>query len=470
LKNTVPNSSQLRSAPWSWYLIAVVLLLPVLLPRSTGQFAWIDALNAVALGVFLVGGRPRGSRIRLPFLIPVAIISFGSLLAVTNARSVGQSLWTLVQDGYLYLWFILLVAVLAETGRLFAVRKLWIYTAVVVAVLGLAIVLLGGHGSLAGLVGPLGPRAAATFPNPNYLADYLVLSLFIVLSAASEMRGRVLWLASIALVVGLVATKSNGGAIALLSGLVVWGVLRAFALRVRPIAIAGACALILAVGVLGWGLVSEWRVGATLLSDLRQKSFAERVGSSSENRIRIWSQLRESYARSPLGIGPGNSRVRTVSVEQRARPGTSKAKEAHSDYLGYAIERGPIALVGLLMLLGAAFGRAFVSLRNAVRGTGKTAADGAFAAAMIGGLVASSVHSLVIEKLHFRHFWVFLAVLYVGTECTRAVAARSARGDTGGDPFPEDEALVPIHRDRRPHPAGRTVSGAAAATGSRGVR
>jgi hypothetical protein len=31
-------------------------------------------------------------------------------------------------------------------------------------------------------------------------------------------------------------------------------------------------------------------------------------------------------------------------------------------------------------------------------------------AALAGGLVATAVHSTVIEKLHFRHFWVFLAL------------------------------------------------------------
>jgi hypothetical protein len=36
--------------------------------------------------------------------------------------------------------------------------------------------------------------------------------------------------------------------------------------------------------------------------------------------------------------------------------------------------------------------------------------------------VASSVHSLVIEKLHFRHFWFFLAILT--TLCAAAPAAK----------------------------------------------
>jgi O-antigen ligase len=261
-----------------------------------------------------------------------------------------------------------------------------------------------------------------------------------------------------------VATKSNGGAIAFLSGLAVWGVLRAYSLRVRPLAIAGACALLIALGLLGWGLVSQGGVGASLWNDLRQKSFAERMTSSSESRMKIWSQLQESYARSPLGIGPGNSRVRTVSVEQRARPGVPKAKEAHSDYLGYAIERGPIALIGLLLLLGEAFRRAFIFLRNSVRGSAPPAA-GAFAAAMIAGLVASSVHSLVIEKLHFRHFWAFLAILVVGTEVTRLAASRGAR-PAGTLLHNVDDEPVPIALGRLRESVQREMPGRAAASSS----
>jgi hypothetical protein len=46
-------------------------------------------------------------------------------------------------------------------------------------------------------------------------------------------------------------------------------------------------------------------------------------------------------------------------------------------------------------------------------------------AAFLGALAASSMHSLVIEKLHFRHFWLLLAL--ITTMCTGAPAAPVAR-------------------------------------------
>ena len=41
---------------------------------------------------------------------------------------------------------------------------------------------------------------------------------------------------------------------------------------------------------------------------------------------------------------------------------------------------------------------------------GHAAADPALLAALLGGLVGTCVHSMVIEKLNFRHFWMFLSM------------------------------------------------------------
>jgi hypothetical protein len=38
-----------------------------------------------------------------------------------------------------------------------------------------------------------------------------------------------------------------------------------------------------------------------------------------------------------------------------------------------------------------------------------------WAASLAGALTASTVHSLTIEKLHFRHFWLMLALLWALT-------------------------------------------------------
>jgi hypothetical protein len=134
------------------------------------------------------------------------------------------------------------------------------------------------------------------------------------------------------------------------------------------------------------------------------------MSHSGEERGHIWQRLEESYRQYPLGIGPANSTTQPLDVSQQERAGVFVSKEPHSDYIGYAIERGPIAFFALLVLTWQAIAWVLRGRRALEMRTGDRAAAGILLAALLGGLVASSVHSIVIEKLHFRHFWVFLAM------------------------------------------------------------
>jgi hypothetical protein len=51
---------------------------------------------------------------------------------------------------------------------------------------------------------------------------------------------------------------------------------------------------------------------------------------------------------------------------------------------------------------------------------------GALVAALAGALACSAVHSLTIERLHFRHFWLLLAIVCALAETTRAARVRPA--------------------------------------------
>jgi O-antigen ligase len=210
--------------------------------------------------------------------------------------------------------------------------------------------------------------------------------------------------------VAMVLTKSNGGLISLAIGLVVWGVAKLSMLGVSKTRIVAAASLLAAtVLALGW-VYAQWGVGAPLMRTLEERSFFGRVHRSGDSRGAIWRELGESYESSPLGIGPGNSSLQTVAIGERQRRDSFQSKEAHSDYVGYAAERGPLGIAGLLLATWQA-----IALVVAARKRLKTFPLGAAAgvalwASLLGGLVAASMHSLVIEKMHFRHFWLFLAI------------------------------------------------------------
>jgi len=127
-----------------------------------------------------------------------------------------------------------------------------------------------------------------------------------------------------------------------------------------------------------------------------------------------------------------------VAIGERERPGSLRSKEAHSDYLAYALERGPFGLVGLLLWIGQGFAMVSGARRRlGLRAGGSEKGDGLWAA-FLGPLAGTAVHSTVIEKLHFRHYWLFLAIA-----CAMAGESRA------------DEEAAPAYGDAERTQTGR---------------
>jgi O-antigen ligase len=126
-----------------------------------------------------------------------------------------------------------------------------------------------------------------------------------------------------------------------------------------------------------------------------------------------------------MGIGPGNSGALTVGIADRVRPDSYRAKEAHSDYLGYAIERGPLGILGLIGFTVSTFLHVAGFWRHSRRGSGIASRRARlWTASMAAVLAASALHSVVIERLHFRHFWLFVALV-----CGSSLMASERSGD-----------------------------------------
>ena len=412
---------------WRTYLVLATLLAPVCVPMGPGQTAILDFLNLPALGVFLLL-LLAGRRIRTPLLFSVCVVSLGSLFATLSAPSMRMAILAVAQDAYLFLWFLLLVNVLRGERDLRAVRVAWMWAAVAVSLWALVQLFLTS-GTLAGLLGSRGFRPPGTLYNPNMLADYLVMSLFIGVSLVNDLPKLLVGLACGAIVLGLLATKSNGGMISLGAGVAVWCVVKALASRLPLRPVFAVLSLVVGLSGFAWWLHTEWKVGEAQLAALQRHTFAGRMEHSGESRGRIRDTLERTYARSPLGIGPGNSGALTLSIAERERPDSYQAKEAHSDYLAYAIERGPLGLAGLLImsLMGFAHAAGYWKFSPTSGIRGERAA--LWTASMAAALMSSAVHSTVIEKLHFRHFWLFLAVVCASTfVAKRHAARREARG------------------------------------------
>jgi hypothetical protein len=338
---------------------------------------------------------------------------------------------------------------MVRRGDLKPLRLTWLWAANLVAVYCIVLAVTHGGGLSAGLFGLRGFRPSATFYNPNMLADYLMLSVFVVLGLEGRTSWRLLVPSFILLVGATLLTKSNGGLISLAAGLAVWMVARAIARGNSVQRVAGVVALLLTVGVVGaWGLMVSGTGGA-LVHHLQTQSFMGRAGHSLESRQAIWEQLQRSYQRSPIGIGPGNSAEQILPIGERERPDSFRSKESHNDYLSYAIERGPLGIIGLLLAVVMVFlmvlrGRGRIGLREP-----SPAAAAALWASLLGALVGAAVHSAVLERLHFRHFWLFMAIV-----C--ALVARvpgSSRPVRPRTIIERAGSRLPVHRVPRQTPA-----------------
>lgn len=404
------RSARRPVAGWDLYLILTVVLAPVLIPMGPAQTAIIDLVNAIAIAIFLPKMITGGRAMWIPLILPAFLITVGSLIAVFNAVAPGASWLTLAQDAYLFVWFIVLVNVMRGRQELTKPRIAWVVVADVVAILGIVMVMIQAHASLGGLVGPKGLRATSTFTNTNELASYLVLSLFVLLSLDRKVSPLFQWGSIGMLGMGLLATKSNAGMLSLAAGLAVWAPLRAWTRHRSPLKLAAGALLAVAAVMAIWWLSAGWGVGSAQLRRFEAQSSLARAGHSSEERSVIWGKLLTRYAKSPLGIGPGNSKWQPLSVSERERKQSYFSKEAHNDGLAYLIERGPLGLLGLLIALAQVIVMLTIWLRQS-RENGSPEDSGAVPAALAGAMVAWLFFSFTHETLHSRHYWVFLAMI-----------------------------------------------------------
>jgi O-antigen ligase len=410
---------------WDFYLVVATLLVPILYPPGPSQMAIVDPINAVALLVFFCTLLVYHIPLRLPLALPVFVALLGCSLAMFAANNVSASLLALLKDAYLYFWYAAMVAVLQPRGTLRAVRLTWVWTGIIVALVVYGEAAATGNFTVQALLLTNRERATGTFTNPNMLADYQVFSIFILLSLLKQVRLRFLIPALLFLVSSMVTAKSNGGLVSLVTGLTTWGFATAWARGVAPSRVIGVLVLTVAIISSAVWLHGEFGIGDSIVRKVTSHSFVGRMGHSGQARGQIWHRLVETYKTRPLGIGVKNSSEQIVAIGERERPNSYRSKEAHDDYLAFALERGPLGLAGLLLGTGMAFAMVGRGRKHLDRRLGSAEAGGAVWAAFLGALAASSMHSLVIEKLHFRHFWLLLAL--ITTMCTEAPAIAAPR-------------------------------------------
>jgi O-antigen ligase len=390
---------------WDLYLVAATALMPFVTGIAGTPLTWPDLVNLAGLLVFAGAVCVHRLRPEVPMPLAVLLAGAGSVIAVANAVSVPASELALVQDLYLYVWAVALIALL----------RVAVAAAVILAVACVVEAWTHGTHSLARLLSPRGHRSYGWIGNANLCANLLFMGMFTVLGLERRLPRALAAAAFTLMGVGMLTTKSNGALFALAAGLATWALVRAHASGVPARHLAGIGSLAVATLLLSGWLVSETGFGGAWLREIRDHTVFARISRSSEGRGRIWERLGHQVERQPLGIGPGNSAAQYVEIGAREHKGTLQSKEAHNDYVAYAAERGPLGFAGLLAGITALGARLLRGRRALDARAGDRHRGAAMHAAFLGTLVAMLVQSWVIEQLHFRHIWWTFACMWAAT-------------------------------------------------------
>lgn len=418
---------------------SAIVLLPLLRPAGPGNTAPVDVPIAVAVVATAVRLARSGGRLRLPYLLPVAVLVVAGALGALHGPFPLQGLVALAQDLFLLGWCAAVAAAGRHPAVLARVVAAWTWSAVAWASILVAAVLTG-QTAIAGITQRDGSRAALTFGDANLAADYFVVSLLVVWAAGWPRRRGLRLAAYAVLVAALVTTGSNGGTVCLLVGVTVAVALEAWR-RSGP---AVAAAAFTALALVGGGAVAA--MSSTAVQQAAQTSnvpiLRDSVGRTDTSARQRALLLDETLALTRqggwLGLGP-NSTKSALDAAQ-----APFVKEAHDDYVAALVERGVLGVLGLLALWGA-LGR--MAWNAACRR--RLADDYAHVLPRPGGLVgamaAIAVAGLFYQTLHFRHAWALFGLV--------AALAWSGAGSVRDQ---EGDGPVPVRRTaaepRRPPP------------------
>jgi hypothetical protein len=387
---------------------AGVAMLPFL-AGGVGNAAPVDLFFALAVVGCLLWAGKTGRRLRFPYTVAVGLLVAGGALGALVGPVPKAGAIALVQDCWLVAWCWVVVNVAWSMDRLQTLVAAWVYSSIAWAT-ALVVGLIGHWTLLTGQTPEEGSRTTLTFLDPNYAGSYFFISIMIMWAAGRPRHGGLRAAAYALLIVALLSTGSMSAMISLGVGLGVAAVLGVY----RRSGLVPAVA-VLAVALLGTSLFAS----AVSVPELQRTARASphaflrdgigRGASSVSGRRTLLNEGMQLYRTGGLlGTGP-------VSTKQRLRADMAPvAKEAHNDYVAALVERGPLGVLGLALLLAA------VAIRVAPL-AGPRVANGLVSAgikpnALVGAVAGTIVAFAFNELLHVRHVWTlfaFVATLYL---------------------------------------------------------
>ncbi|SEL49755.1 oligosaccharide flippase family protein [Streptacidiphilus jiangxiensis] len=396
---------------------------PILQPTGPGHTSPVDLFTLATLLFTGVWAATSGRRLGAPYVLPMALLIIGGGIAGLAGPLPGTSLLQLVQDLVLIAW----TAALYNLGRrphvLGTLTAAFAYSAIGWAAL-LDLASVAHISAIEGISEADGNRLLFTFGDPNYAAAYWVVAILVVY-ATCRPRRRAARLAGYTLLLWAFAlSESNGGLLELVIAVVFVAAVRMWRRHGLVPAIAmvlvTAALLTTALNAVPLGTVQNW--AAQSGQPLLVNSIGRSDNSTSQRSTLIAESMQLYFSDGVLGSGP---RTTKQLLTDRQYP---YAKEAHDDYLAALTERGPLGVIGIVMLVLAGFLRSSRVLR-APPGRGAFGTQVPRPAGLVAALLAMGVAGAYYQVLHFRFVWIllaFVAVLAAGP--ARELVAERAGG------------------------------------------
>ena len=234
-----------------------------------------------------------------------------------------------------------------------------------------------------------GMRIKSTFKDPNVFAPFLVAAAILLLSTiicSKRVRLRHTLLFAL-FVFGILLSFSRGAWLHFAVSLGLFSGLHLFFLsdlRARKRLLISAIGFgIVLVPLFGW-LLTRADIGEYFGRRLSMQRYDSERFASQALALRVATD-------NPLGLGPGQWLDWRFGIS------------THNVYLRVLAENGFLGLIGFLAIIAASLGQAM----SGIRARSACASLHAVALAVVAGAL---VESFVIDTLHWRHFWVFLAL------------------------------------------------------------
>ena len=381
---------------------AGIAMLPFL-AGGVGSVAPVDLVFALAVTACLLWAGRSGRALRFPYALSAGLFLLGGALGAVAGPIPRAGFVTLVQDVWLVAWCWTVANVASSEDRLRTLVAAWVYSSIAWAA-ALVVGIIGHWTLLTGQTEAEGSRTTLTFLDPNYAGSYFFISLMLIW-ASGYPRGRVARLAAYALmVVALLSTGSMSAIVSLLVGVAVAAVLGIYRRADLVAAVAACAALVLAGAFLASAVsVSEIQREARASPHHFLRDGIGRGASSATGREELFSESFRLYRTGgPFGTGPVSTKER---LEHDLAP---LVKEAHNDYMAALVERGPIGLLGLALLLAAVAVRLLPLVPARAGGPAATTAV-LRPNALVGAVAGATVAFAFNELLHVRHVWTLFA-------------------------------------------------------------